>query len=47
MKRKDHQLVQQVLDGEIEPAEPQSIAGMGIALTICGGRVTHSAPGWG
>lgn len=32
-----------VLDGDIEATAPDQIAGIGVALTICGGRITHDA----
>jgi len=32
-----------VLGGDIEATDPQEVGRMGIALTVCGGRVTHQA----
>jgi len=32
-----------VLDGDIEATAPERIGSMGIALTVCGGRITHDA----
>lgn len=32
-----------VLGGDIEATDPQDVGRMGIALTVCGGRVTHQA----
>ncbi|HMO06631.1 MAG TPA: amidohydrolase [Paracoccaceae bacterium] len=32
-----------VLGGDIESAAPESIPALGVALTVCGGRVTHAA----
>jgi len=34
-----------LIDGDIEAAPPGQIGQMGIALTVCGGRVTHDAAG--
>ena len=34
-----------VLSGDIEATQPDAVADMGIALTICGGRVTHRTTG--
>jgi hypothetical protein len=36
-----------ILDGDIEAVPGEKIAEMGIAMTICGGQVTHFADGWG
>ena len=33
-----------LLDGDIEAVAPDTLGQMGIALTIAGGRITHSAP---
>jgi predicted amidohydrolase YtcJ len=30
-----------VLSGDIEAARPEDVAGLGIALTIAGGRITY------
>ena len=35
-----------LLDGDIEATAAESIGGMGIALTVAGGRVTHAGPGF-
>ena len=32
-----------LLGGDIEATDPQQVGGMGIALTVCGGRITHQA----
>jgi predicted amidohydrolase YtcJ len=32
-----------VLDGDIEATAPDQIGGIGVALTVCGGRITHDA----
>jgi hypothetical protein len=32
-----------LLDGDIESTPPEAVGGMGIALTVAGGRVTHEA----
>lgn len=32
-----------LLGGDIESVAPQEIGGLGIALTVCGGRITHQA----
>ncbi len=35
-----------LLGGDIEATAPGDIGAMGIALTVCGGRITHQAPGF-
>lgn len=35
-----------LLDGDLLGTAPGEIGGMGIALTICGGRITHAGPGF-
>jgi predicted amidohydrolase YtcJ len=35
-----------VLGGDIESTPPEAVGAMGIALTVCGGRITHQAPGF-
>lgn len=35
-----------LLDGDIEAAAPGDIGDMGIALTICGGKITHQGAGF-
>ena len=35
-----------LLDGDIEAAAPDTIGQMGIALTICGGKITHQGAGF-
>ena len=35
-----------LLDGDIESARPDAIAQLGIALTICGGTITHQREGF-
>jgi hypothetical protein len=32
-----------LLGGDIEATDPQQVGGMGIALTVCGGRITHQS----
>jgi predicted amidohydrolase YtcJ len=36
-----------LLDGDIEAVAADEIGRMGIALTICGGRITHQGVGFG
>ncbi len=33
-----------LIDGDIEQAAPQDIGHMGIALTVCGGKITYAGP---
>ena len=35
-----------LVDGDIEAIPPLGIGATGIALTVCGGRITHQAPGF-
>ncbi len=35
-----------VLDGDIETAEATTVGAMGVALTLCGGRITHRRAGF-
>ena len=35
-----------LVDGDIESIPPLGIGATGIALTVCGGRITHQAPGF-
>jgi predicted amidohydrolase YtcJ len=32
-----------LLGGDIEATDPLQVGAMGIALTVCGGRITHQA----
>jgi len=36
-----------LIDGDIEGVSPADLGQTGIALTICGGRITHQARGFG
>jgi len=36
-----------LLGGDVTTTAPEDIGTMGIALTICGGRITHASPGFG
>jgi len=36
-----------LIDGDIEGVSPADLGQTGIALTICGGRITHQAQGFG
>lgn len=35
-----------LLGGDIEATAPEGVGAMGIALTVCGGRITHQSPGF-
>ncbi len=35
-----------LIDGDIEAIPPEALGATGIALTVCGGRITHQGPGF-